>query len=247
MKSCLRECCLSSIRHITANVAIKVETYTHKQRLSDSERVTHKHTHTSPGEALGRIHLLAVSLKQEEEEEEGGRRRGERYVSMVQDQSFAAWKSSSAFSGVPHNLVKYHCSLKSPSDFCCFFSQSRQLYYKLAQSWFLMTHFGKLNWFYFFRPSCTLCTEKERMKSWCCMALWHHTKLYVQRRKENNCEGINKMKSWVFIFVELGMNQPHNLWVWLQGCRVTRLQGTHDLALRFRLMKTIIQVHWATM
>lgn len=70
VKTYLRECCLSSIRHITANVAIKVEIHTHTKTHREKER--ERDMHTSPGEALGRIHLLAVSLR---EEGGGGARR----------------------------------------------------------------------------------------------------------------------------------------------------------------------------
>lgn len=113
VKSRRRECCLSSIRHITANVAIKVGrthalTKTHGFRAREGGR---QHTLL-----LGR-HLAGVicwrSHWGREEEEVGDGQRGERDPSLVQDQSFAAWKSSSATSRLPHNFVKCHCSLES--------------------------------------------------------------------------------------------------------------------------------------
>lgn len=82
VKARLRECCLSSIRHITANTAIKVETDTH----------THTPALFSWG---GTWQASSVGSPTEggrgEEEEEKDGRAGERDASeQVQDQLFAA-------------------------------------------------------------------------------------------------------------------------------------------------------------
>ena len=95
---------------------------------TDFNRHTHTHTHTH-APLLGR-HLAGFICWQShwgrKEEKEGDRRIGERDVSMVQDQLFAAWKSSSASSRPPHNLVKYHFTLESLSYLCSTFSKYRR-------------------------------------------------------------------------------------------------------------------------
>ena len=58
VKACLRECCLSSIRHITANVAIKVERYTHTHTHTHTHTLTQTCTHTALSDLERNTHTL---------------------------------------------------------------------------------------------------------------------------------------------------------------------------------------------
>lgn len=94
-KSCIEECCLSFIRHITAEitakVVIKVQRLTQSQRLRFRSRKKERQKQAFLlGRHLARFICWQFHREEEEEEEEEGRRKEQCDVSMVQDQSFAA-------------------------------------------------------------------------------------------------------------------------------------------------------------